>query len=393
MRAFSLVNKLATHLSRSYDVYNQIEISQSALLSNLKFFQQQTNTQIIPVLKGNAYGHGIEQVTQALRHEQLSYVAVDGYFEALRVQAVNPKQSVLVMGMIKPGNVPKLRLRRKAFVVHDQATIKAFGLLNKKAKLHLEINTGMNRYGINPAELNEYLKLIQSYPKLDLEGVMSHFADADGDDEQTVQAAVNIFDSCVEQVQTKFSPTYIHISQSAGSLRTKSRYANTSRVGIGFYGINPYLPNHPLYTACQALKPALTLKSTISEVHKLKKGDKVSYNYTFEARKTMHIGVLPLGYHEGLNRVLSNHGHVIINGKPQPIAGRVCMNHTMVALGKNDQLNDEVVVISNHKNDPNSIESLAQNHNLFTYNMLTNLSPDIRRHLTSETQNSVTIIN
>jgi alanine racemase len=286
MGKFEFAKKIVRHFKRGYEVYNWIEISRSALIFNYQFFTQQTRHEIIPVLKGNAYGHGIEVVTEALINENIAYVAVDGYFEALKVHTVNKKQRVLVMGMIKPANIPRLILKNKAFVVHDVDSINAYGNLNKPIKLHLEINTGMNRYGIAKNELDAYLQLIASYPKLELEGVMSHLADADGSTEKTINEAVRIFENCVKKVKAAgFTPQYIHIGQSAGSLRIKSKAINASRIGIGFYGINPYPPKHPRYKLCQQLRPALSLKTTITEVHTLSKGDKVSYNYTYTAPK------------------------------------------------------------------------------------------------------------
>jgi alanine racemase len=364
-------------------VHNKIEVSGSAILHNLGFFEAQSKTKIIPVLKGNAYGHGIEQVTQALKPVSPDYVAVDGYFEALRVQASNSKQNVLVMGMIKVSNIPKLRLRRMAFVVHDMQTIRAFGRQGRPVKIHLELNSGMNRYGISPDTLGAYLKLIKSYPKLQLEGVMSHLADSDGKSEVTVNDAVTIFDQAVKKILSDgFNPTYIHIGQSAGSLRVKSEYANASRIGIGLYGINPYPKNHQLFKICQQLKPVLTLKSTITEVHNLKKGDKVSYNYTFTAPKDMRIGVLPLGYFEGVNRELSNKGVVKVGSSFQPIVGRLCMNHTIIDISDTKaKLGDEVAVYSANPNDINSITNISYSHKLFNYGLVTALSSDVRREL------------
>ncbi len=368
----------------SYDVYNRIEVSRSALLYNVEFFQRETNAQIIPVLKGNAYGHGIKQVATALKPERFPYIAVDGYFEALKVRSFNGRQPVLVMGMIKPHNFAKLKTRGLTFVVHDKDTIHALGRLHKKIKIHLEINTGMNRYGIQPAELEDYLDYIKSHPRLQLEGVMSHLADADGVSQRTVDESVVQFDSCVDTILARgFKPTLFHIGQSAGSLRVQSRHANAIRLGISLYGINPFPPAHPLYKTCQELKPALRLISTISKINELKKGDKVSYNYTFTAPKAMRIGILPLGYHEGVNRALSNKGIVKVGSHYQPIVGRVCMNHTLVSLeGVKAKVLDEVVIYGDQVEGKNSIVSIAKKHGLFSYSLLTDLSPDVRRYLT-----------
>ena len=368
---------------RQFATHNRIEVSKSAILHNVELFEGLSGQQVIPVLKSNAYGHGIRQVTKSLKGKKLPYIAVDGYFEALRVRQVS-NQPVLVMGAIKPQNFKRIRYDNFAFVVQDTETIKALAATGKRIKLHIECNTGMNRYGATPDEAVELAKLIQNYKNLTLEGVMSHLADSDGDDPATVDPAVEGFDKCVEQIRaTGAKPTILHVAQTAGSLRAKSKYANAIRLGIGLYGINPFLRQHSLYAAIQKdLRPAMRLVSTITKVTQLKKGDKVSYNYTFTAPKNMTIGVLPLGYYEGVNRGLSNAGTVKIGNKFTPIVGRVCMNHTMISLeGIKAKVGDEVVVYSNDHRDPNSIDSLATKHDLFNFALLTALSSAVRRIL------------
>lgn len=375
------MKRLAKRLQHSYDVYNRIEVSKAALLYNIDFFHKKTKLQIIPVLKGNAYGHGIEQVATALRSRRLPYIAVDGYFEALKIRSVS-RQPVLIMGMIKTQNIPKLNFDKFTFVVHDEHSMEAFSRLRREVKIHLEINTGMNRYGLSIKDLEKYIRYIKTHSNLKLEGVMSHLADSDGNDEETISSAVDKFDECIDKILASgLKPTIFHVGQSAGSLRARSRYANTMRLGIGLYGINPFPSGHKLYRDCQKLKPAMSLISTVSKVIDLKKGDKVSYNYTFTAPKAMRIGVLPLGYHEGVDRSLSNKGLVKIGGKFQHIVGRVCMNHTVVRLDNAAKLNDEAVVYSGHQGDRNSVDAIAKQHGLFADNLLTDLSPDVRRYL------------
>lgn len=378
------IDSLLRKFEKDFATHNRIEISKQALIHNAHLFAKLSDKKVIPVLKGNAYGHGIEQVALALKDQSFPYIAVDGYFEALKIRKVS-HQPVLIMGAIKPENFAKLKYDRFAFVVQDEATIRALGKTGKKVSVHLECNTGMNRYGAPPAELKTLTKLILRYRNLQLEGVMSHLADSDGLTPETVEKAVQAFDKCVETVQkTGAQPTIIHVAQTAGSLRAASRYANTMRLGIGLYGINPFAPDHPAYAKLAKLQPALRLISTITKVIDLKKGDRVSYNYTFAAPKNMMIGVLPLGYYEGVPRALSNAGRVKYKSSYPAIVGRVCMNHTMISLDESTaKAGDEVIVFSSNPNDQNSIDATARAYHLFNYNLLTALSPDIRRILVS----------
>lgn len=366
---------------KEYVTHNLIEISQSAILYNIQLFENLTGKVTIPVLKGNAYGHGIELVAQILKNKRLPYIAVDGYFEALRIRNVS-KQPILIMGAVLPENFSRLKYDNFTFVVDNVPVIQALGQTGKKIKVHLECNSGMNRYGAEPDEINDLTKLILSYKNLELEGVMSHLADSDGDDPSTVDKAVTIFDACVEKVKAAgANPTMFHVAQTAGSLQAKSKYANAIRVGIGTYGINPFPPTHKLYEKLHTeLQPALRFTSTITNIHTLKKGDKVSYNYTFTAPYSMKIGVIPVGYYEGVNRALSNKGIVKINNDYSQITGRVCMNLTMISLeNTNAQIGDPVTIFSNNPADANSIDNISKTYGLFNYNLLTALSSDIRR--------------
>lgn len=381
------VDTWLSKLEKEFVPHNLIEVSRSALLHNLDVFTNLSGTQVIPVLKANAYGHGIELVAAALKGWKLPYIAVDGYFEALRIREVSD-QPVLIMGSILPENFARMKYDKFAFVVQDEASINALGKSGKHVKVHVECNTGFNRYGARLDDIVGLADLIRQYPSLELEGVMSHLADADGDDPATVDVAVGQFDACVEAIwATGANPTLLHIAQSAGSLKAKSKYANAVRLGVGLYGINPFPKEHALYAKLRSeLQPALKLTSTITKMTELEKGDKVSYNYTFMAPKKMRIGVLPLGYYEGawtLTRGVGRQaGKIKVGGKFTPIVGRVCMNHTIISLdGVNAKVGDKAIVYSPKRDDENAIDNIACEHGLLSYAILTSLNGTVRREL------------
>jgi len=374
------LDKLLKRFEKDFATHNRIEVSKSALLHNLDFFAKLSGKDVIPVLKGNAYGHGIEQVAAALKGRKLRYIAVDGYFEALRVRKVS-QQPVLIMGAILPENFRRIKYENFTFVVQDAETIEALAVTGRRVKVHLECNTGMNRYGARPDDTVKLAYMIMQHPNLELEGVMSHLADSDGDNPATVTAAVEQFDATIERIRRLgANPTVLHVAQTAGSVVAQSKYASAMRLGIGLYGINPFAPAHPMQRKLRGLKPAMRFVSTITNVAHLHKGERVSYNYTFAAPRDMTIGAIPVGYYEGLNRELSNKGTLKIGSHQTPIIGRICMNHTMISLeGLRAKVGSEVVVYSNNPHDANSIDALAQTHKLFNYTLLTGLSPDVRR--------------
>ncbi|HEY1835430.1 MAG TPA: alanine racemase [Candidatus Saccharimonadales bacterium] len=370
--------------ANDYRPLNRIELKRQAMLHNVMHIQKQhPGFEIIPVLKANAYGHGLEQVAEILNGAACNYLAVDGYFEAAKIRDIT-KHRILVLGYVLPQNVRLLDTKRCSFVVQDVAGLTAFGKLGKPVRIHAEFNTGFNRLGVLPEELSEYLAALKKYPNLELEGVMTHLVDADNELDDSFDARQQeLFDAHVAKIlEAGFRPKLIHIAQTAGSTKIKSKYANAIRLGIGTYGVNPLLPQDPHYADLASLEAVLELKSTIIKTINLKKGDMVSYNATFAAPKPMRIGVLPLGYYEGVPRELSNKGCVTYNGKELPIVGRVCMNHTMIDLGQtNLKVGDEVTLISNDPAKSNSVAGMQKKHGLFPYTTMTSLASSVRREI------------
>lgn len=373
------------NLRQPLEVYNRIDVSRGAILNNFDTFQKLVpNGYVLPVLKANAYGHGLAQVATILKARRFPYIAVDGYFEALTIRK-STKQAILVMGAIPAANFKRFRLKNIAFVVHDQPTIKAIAQSGQRAKIHLEIDTGMSRHGINPNELDRYLYLIKNYPRLELEGLLTHLADADSTSNDFTKQQVELFDKAAEQVLAAgFTPKYFHIGNSAGAAKVKSKYANAIRPGVGLYGISPLEASDSYAKALAKLTPALTLSSAITKVFDLPKGGTVSYGRTFTAKKPTKIGVLPLGYYEALPRSLSNNFQVEFGGKYLPQVGRICMNHTMIDLSQSHaKAGDRVVLISANPASKNCVVKICQAHDLFSYELLVKLSPAIRRRVVS----------
>jgi alanine racemase len=377
------LNDLLHSLERGFDTYNRIEVSRAAWLHNYDLYERLSPGAVFPVLKANAYGHGIAIIGGILREVRPPYVAVDGYFEALELRRVLPRQPILVMGAIKPQNFARMEVDNFAFVAHEPAVIRALGALGRPVRIHLELETGMVRHGVSQADLAGILELIQSLPNLRLEGVMSHLADADNPDNSYTELQTQRFDEGVDQVLAGgFAPKWFHLAQSAGAPKVRSRHANAVRPGIGLCGINPLEPADAAHAALTGLKPVLQLISAVAKEVGVPTGQSVSYSRTWTASRPSRIGVLPLGYYEGVRRDLSNVGVVTAGQIPLPIAGRVCMNHTMIDLtGSQVRAGDEVVVISADPEAPNSLVNLCGRANLFHYEVLACLSPAIRRRL------------
>jgi alanine racemase len=375
--------KISAYFHKPFETLNLITLSRANFLHNMRVIRDQTGLEVVPVLKANAYGHGLKQIASILAgHSETPFVAVDFYNEALLVRR-ECNTPVLVMGAIKSDNFKRMKLGGLLFAVSRTDTIEALGSLGKKVNVHVEIDTGMARQGVPLAGLDDLLLLIKEYPHIKVDGVMSHLADADNSfDDSYTHEQTKQFDQAVVRVRAAgFAPRYIHLAQSAGTTRPQSKFVNAVRPGIALYGINPLEKSDSKFEQLQKTKPVMTVWSSIIAVQKLKKGESVSYGRTFTATQPSVIGVLPFGYYEGLPRALSNRAVLLSgSGDKLPVRGRICMNHTMIDI-TNTQLKvgDKVKIISDNRADPNAVQSLCDSFDLFNYEFLVKINEQTRR--------------
>jgi alanine racemase len=341
-----------------YDSLNLIEISKDNLLFNFDYFSKLGK--VWPVLKSNAYGHGIKQVTEILLKRDFEYFIVDGYQEVLEIRKIT-KRPVLMIGSIMPSNFSKIKWKNLAIMIQGKETLMALGNLNKHIKVHLKVNTGMNRQGVDLKEVKKIIKLIKKYPKLELEGIFSHLAGAND------LKQIKIFE---EVIKIMGGVKYFHLAATGGVKKIKNKNINVIRLGIGLYGIG------------KGLKPVMKFKSKIVKVRQIEKGEKVSYGGIFTASKKTNIGVIPVGYFEGLDRRLSNKGFIKYKNKFYPIIGNICMNMAVVNFGKvMPKLYDEVEVIGDNSKEKNSIEKMAKIAETIPYDLLVGINSSIRRKI------------
>jgi alanine racemase len=310
------------------------------------------------VLKSNAYGHGILQIAKILDEREFGYFVVDSYYEALKIWQVSNK-NVLLIGSMDPLNLKNLNFDRLTITIQDLASLKELIRLKKEVRIHLKVNTGMNRQGFDIKDLDEVVKLIKNNKNIEVEGVLSHLADADNDNDEWTNKQIKVFEKVIELLENLgLKPKYYHLAATAGMVKVKNKKINAARVGLGLYD------------------GALRLKSKIIKIREIKKGDRVSYNGIFKADKKMRIGTIPVGYYEGLDRRLSNKWRVRVGDKYRQILGRICMNLSVIEVRKESQEFDEVEVIGLGEN---SIIEMAKQLETLPYEVLVGLSESIRR--------------
>jgi alanine racemase len=365
--------KVLSSFVRPLKALNLIEVNREAILHNFDTFKDyQPQSHIFPVVKSNAYGHGLAQVVQILRQRQFDYYIADSYLEALKIWQID-NRPVLLIGPNHPDNYSLMNLDCLALTIYDLASLEALGKTQKPVRIHLKINTGMNRQGIGLSQIPQFLSALKRYPRIQLEGLISHLADADGDTQTFTQSQLKLFQQSLSLITTTgHQPKYVHLSATYGANRFLDPAINTLRLGLGLYGYGP-LPQ---------LSPSLRLTSSLTRIATIKKGEKVGYNCTYSAPKTIQIGLLPLGYYEGLDRRLGNLGVVKYQNQYCPIIGRISMNLAVVDLkDTSPKLYDQVEIFSPNPADLNSIPQTASLCQTIPYDILVHLNESIRRQI------------
>ena len=332
-----------------------------------------------PVLKSNAYGHGLVQVAQILKNQDFPFFVVDSLYEAIFLRAKGIRSPLLVIGYTSSENIQNNHVPGVTFVITSLEQLQEIGQkITAEKKFHLKIDTGMHRQGILPKQIETIIKIIRSNDLICLEGICSHFADADGNSEEFTNFQITQWNQTVEKFKKNFEAIkFFHISATAGANYSDRLKGNVIRLGIGLYGINTS-PFSRLN-----LKPALEMRSVISSVKNLGKGDFVGYNITYKVPGESRIATVPVGYFEGVNRRLSNRGFFKIGNFPCPIVGRVSMNITSVdvSLAPGAKLGDSVVVVSSNKDDKNSIENIARLAETIPYEIMVHIPQHLRRRV------------
>jgi|SRR5579872_464687 len=361
-----------------YRTLVEVFIFKDKLLHNLnKFKKAYSNLSFAPVLKSNAYGHGLTEVAKILDNEQLAFLCVDSLYEARILRKAGIKSKILILGYTDPENISFSNLHEVSFVLTAleqlQATVQK---LKSKKKFHLKIDTGMHRQGILPEQIEQAVKLIKSSKYIELEGVCSHFADSDSEDQQFTELQIKKWREVTATLKDNFKDLkYLHVANTAGVYYSNRFESNVARIGAGLYGTDRS-PFQKLN-----LEPVLEMHSLISSVKVAKAGARVGYNLTYKAGSDITVATVPVGYFEGVDRKLSNCGFFEVGGVVCPIIGTVSMNITTIDVSKvpNVKAGDPVVLISSDPSAVNSVENIAKQIGTIGREILVHIPQHLRR--------------
>jgi alanine racemase len=280
------------------------------------------------IVKANAYGHGAVPVARLLESLSCEDLGVACLAEAVELRGAGIKSPILVLGYTDPKYAAELKRYDLTQTVTDPAQARALS-----CKVHLKIDTGMSRLGF-PCETTEELLETLRLPKLDFEGVYTHFAVSEDENDGFTLRQLEKFQSLLRELSSRgFHFKIRHCANSGAVLNYTQSHLDMARPGIALYGVTPA----PGMTAGADLKPAMTLKTRVAQLRILQAGDTVSYGRRFTAEGETRVAVLPVGYADGLPRVLSNKLEVLINGRRAAQLGTVCMDMCMIDLtGRDD---------------------------------------------------------
>lgn len=361
-----------------------ISLSKSALLHNLSEFQK-LSPAVAPVLKSNAYGHGLTEIASIVAQAKVPLIIVDSYTEARAIRASGIDTPLLIIGYTRAETIKKSRLTNTSFVITSyDALVEYSKVITKPTKFHLKIDTGMHRQGIMLDQSDEAITLIKQSPNIILEGICSHFADADNTDDTYTQEQIDAWNDSVDLFMKNFlTITYYHTSNTAGHAYLRTAKSNLSRLGIGLYG----LTGNGTVDKEVSLKPVMKVETLITGTKTIPAGERVGYNGTFTSQQQTHLATIPMGYFEGIDRRLSNIGMVKIGDEFAPIAGRVSMNITTLDISSLSNpekitLNTPVTIVSDIESDHNSIVNIAKKCRTIPYDIAVHINGALYRKIT-----------
>lgn len=357
-----------------------VEISLGRLLKNLATLRTICRKEVIPVVKADAYGHGMVPIARTLVGSgSCQMLAVATLEEALELRGCLRSPSILVLSGFFPHQMEAYFKHHLTLVVHSLHQLKHFLGRKTLPAIHLKVDSGMNRLGITETELPEAIRILEKAP-IKLAGVESHFAESENSTSDFSDKQLVVFENFVKELLSRRllqTDARIHIGNSGAILRNKLSFSNAVRPGLGLYGVSP----NPSLQGSESLVPCLRWKTRVLALKNVKKGAHVGYGRTYCVKKKERLAILPIGYADGFPRLLSNHGFVLMGGKRCPIRGRVSMDLTAVDVShsKDSKEGNLVTLIGRDGKEEITAWEIAHWAQTIPYEIFCGISPRVPR--------------
>jgi len=354
---------------------NWLEIDLDNLQSNIHYVKSllPAGVKILLPVKADAYGHGALAVSSAAIDAGVDFLGVAHLFEGISLHENGIKARILILGPCTESDFPFLLKNNLTPSISNYETAKKLSTLNSKQKIHIQIDTGMHRFGIKNDNFDEVKKICE-LPNLEVEGMYSHLATADMPQHPAMEKQLARFDKLVKELENAgMRPPICHIANSPATLlfADKTHY-DMVRPGISLYGYDPV----GKFPSEFPLKPVLKLRSTVRALREVEAGEGVSYGHFFIAKKNMLVATVAIGYGDGYLRGEPNKGVIFIRGKACPILGRVCMDACMVDASEvpDIEIGDIAECINGEFSEQISVEAFAAEHKTISYEITTRMA-------------------
>lgn len=333
------------------------------------------------VVKANGYGHGAVPVARASLTAGAVSLGVATATEARELRDAGLTCPIVVLGPLTGAGLETALDADAEVILWTLPFLKTLVSVARKkgrqVRVHAKVDTGMRRLGVYPRDLPALLDAIETAPEAELAAVMTHFATADEEDDGFFRAQLSSFAEAAQAVIRTGARVPLHCANSAAAMRFPESHFDMVRCGIAIYGLSPFQGD----AAANGLKPALSLTSYLADIKPLAAGDSVGYGCTWTAPGPTSIGVVPIGYADGVSRRLSNCGRVLVGGESRPIVGRISMDQITVDLGPVHAARpgDEAVLIGSQGEAAISAEAVAGLLDTINYEVTCNISPRVAR--------------
>jgi alanine racemase len=363
------------------------EISLGRIRNNFKIVRSLVgkDVMIMAMVKSNAYGHGIKTISETLLDAGAHYLGVAYLEEAVYLRKCGITAPILVCGAINTDQIEDFLMNdieiTSSSIDKSAAISSVAKRLGKTAKIHLKIDTGMERIGVHWYNAERFIERTLELPNISVKGIFSHLAKAESDREFT-ETQIGRFDRVADFMARKNAlPGLVHLANSAAIIGSHKSHFSMVRPGIMLYGYNPYGHDPDQDFGGRKLLPAMTLKTKVSYFKVCPPGAGISYNHSYITKTQTRIVTLPLGYGDGYNRLLSNRGEAVIRGRSYPVVGTVCMDQVMVDIGMDGTAynGDDVLLFGEMNGSRIPLESLCDKIDTITYEFLCSISLRVPR--------------
>ena len=339
-----------------------------------------SGTELMAVVKADAYGHGAVEVARAALAAGANRLAVAIVDEAIELRRAQIGAPILVLGHTPPELaelVVKSGLSATVTETEFARSLSAFGMRhNRRVKVHLKVDTGMNRLGVRPQEAISFAEFLCSLPNIELEGVFTHFASADAVDLTGANRQLDGFTSVCVDLMAKGYNLVRHAANTAAILAMPESHLDMVRLGIGLYGL---YPAEHLRSRVE-LRPVMSLSSQISLLKWIGAGEPVGYGASHVSQQESKIATVPIGYADGYSRRMSNRGEAIVNGRRVPIVGMISMDQLMLDVTEVEcSPLDEVILLGSSGGEEISAGDIAREMGTIHYEVTSLLSNRITR--------------